>query len=56
MIIIFLDDGTANELSPAEGEGWEALAELVEACAVETGISDLAHQHDHYFHGKPKKT
>jgi len=55
VIITFLDEGTANELSSVEGEGWESLTKLVEDCAVETGISDLAHQHDHYLYGKPKK-
>lgn len=23
--------------------------------AIETGIPDLAHEHDHYIHGKPKR-
>lgn len=56
VIITFLDEGMTDERSSAEGEGWEALTELVDACAVETGISDLARQHDHYLYGKPKKT
>jgi hypothetical protein len=34
---------------------WNALMKLAEECAVETDISDLAHQHDHYLYGKPKK-
>jgi len=34
---------------------WDALEALVEACHVETGIVDLAHQHDHYSYGKPKR-
>jgi hypothetical protein len=36
-------------------EDWDILTQLVKGCAVETGISDLAHQHDHYLYGKPKK-
>lgn len=31
------------------------ISKLVEECAVDTGISDLADQHDHYLYGKPKK-
>jgi hypothetical protein len=27
---------------------------LIEECTVDTGIPDLAHQHDHYLYGKPK--
>ena len=50
VIITFLD-----EERTADNSGWQALAQLVEDCAVETGISDLAQQHDHYLYGKPKQ-
>lgn len=33
---------------------WDVLTRLIESCTVETGIPDLAHQHDHYLCGKPK--
>lgn len=33
---------------------WDAFERLTEAHTVQTGISDLAHQHDHYLYGKPK--
>lgn len=55
VIITFLDEGYASPPSPADDEAWSTLAQLVEDCAVETGIPDLAHQHDHYLYGKPKK-
>jgi hypothetical protein len=29
---------------------WDAFVQF----KVQTGISDLAHQHDHYLYGKPK--
>ncbi len=35
--------------------GWEALTALINECQVDTGIEDLAHQHDHYIHGTPKR-
>ncbi|MBC8265278.1 MAG: hypothetical protein H8E47_14290 [Anaerolineales bacterium] len=55
VIITFLDEGvTSPELSVGE-PAWDALAQLVEECAVETGITDLAHQHDYYLHNKPKR-
>lgn len=54
VIITFLDEGGASP-SPVDDSAWDALAQLVEDCAVETGVADLAHQHDHYLYGKPKK-
>jgi hypothetical protein len=38
----------------ADDADWAALARLIEECTVDTGIPDLAHQHDHYLYGKPK--
>ena len=53
VIITFLDGDTGK--SPmTDVAAWEAMEKLVEDCAIETGISDLAHQHDHYLYGKPK--
>jgi hypothetical protein len=55
VIITFLDEKLV-ETSPAlEDEVWDALTQLVAECAVDTGITDLAHQHDHYLYGKSKK-
>ena len=55
VIITFLDEGvTSTELFVGES-AWDALEQLVEECAVETGITDLAHQHDHYLHNRPKR-
>jgi hypothetical protein len=34
---------------------WDALDRIIDAHQMKTGISDLAHQHDHYIHGKPKR-
>ncbi|MCU0547971.1 MAG: hypothetical protein MUC48_01365 [Leptolyngbya sp. Prado105] len=36
-------------------EGWLQLRQIIEDCQIETGVSDLAHQHDHYLHGTPKQ-
>jgi len=27
----------------------------VNECAIDTGVSDLAHQHDHYLYGTSKQ-
>lgn len=55
VIITFLEEPVATLMSPEEHAAWDALAQLVESCAVETGLTDLAHQHDHYLYGKPKR-
>ena len=52
VIITFLKD---DETGVDEEGDWDDLIQLVEASIVETGIEDLAHQHDHYLYGAPKK-
>ena len=32
------------------------LGSLLERCQVNTGISDLSSQHDHYLYGTPKRS
>jgi len=54
VVITFLDEVDEVRVSSQTAE-WGALIELVEECALDTGIPDLAHQHDHYLHGTPKK-
>ncbi|HBY97231.1 MAG: hypothetical protein M5U01_17900 [Ardenticatenaceae bacterium] len=55
VIITFLNEPATEQLPVATDAAWEALKQLIEAHAVETGIPDLAHQHDHYLYGKPKR-
>ena len=52
VIITFL---TGKETGFDEEDDWNVLNQLIESCAVKTGIGDLAHQHDHYLYGAPKK-
>jgi predicted DNA-binding antitoxin AbrB/MazE fold protein len=55
VIITFLDEGVAKPELLVDEAAWDALERLIAECAVETGITDLAHQHDHYLYNKPKK-
>jgi hypothetical protein len=63
VIITFLDTtvkttSPSQEISLSEEEynaGWDALEAVLSQCAVETGLTDLAHQHDRYLYGTPKK-
>jgi hypothetical protein len=52
VLITFLGEDRTT-LSPADDSGWQALAQLIENCALETGISDLAGQHDHDLYSQP---
>ena len=59
VVIIFLEEYPVNSATREvrdEDVTWNTLAHLVEDCAVETGVVDLAHQHDHYLYGKAKKS
>ena len=45
-----------SEDSPkVEDASWDAFTQLLTECAIDTGIADLAQQHDHYLYGVPKK-
>jgi hypothetical protein len=50
-----VDKLTAVTDSDAVEKGWDSLMELIEQCQIHTGIGDLAHQHDHYLYGTPKR-
>jgi hypothetical protein len=39
----------------ADSSGWKQLTQLIQESQVSSGIGDLAHQHDHYLHGTPKR-
>jgi hypothetical protein len=55
VIITFVDE-KQNPLSSADnGAQWNALAELLDNCAIDMDVPDLAHEHDHYLYGKSKK-
>lgn len=55
VVIMFLEDELAEPETAEREAAWDVLTQLVENCAVETGIHDLAHQHDHYLYGKAKR-
>jgi hypothetical protein len=53
VLITFLETKPAAE--QADAAAWASLENMIQECACETGITDLAHQHDHYLHGNPHK-
>lgn len=36
-------------------DSWAQILQLAEQYGVATGIGDLAHQHDHYIYGTPRR-
>jgi hypothetical protein len=54
VIITFLEEN-GTEILTEKTNGVQSLEDLLTRCEVDTGISDLAEQHDHYLYGKPKK-
>jgi hypothetical protein len=55
VIITFLDNNQSSSPAQEADAAWTQMMQLVDECAVETGVSDLAAQHDHYLYNKPKK-
>ena len=53
VIITFLEE--VHAASVLDDSGWDQLMQIIEQNTVDTGIEDLAHQHDHYLYGKPKQ-
>jgi predicted DNA-binding antitoxin AbrB/MazE fold protein len=48
-------DADNGDGSKGSEDQWDALTQLLADCAIDTGIPDLASQHDHYVYGIPKR-
>jgi len=56
VIITFLEEKEApQKLAPEQDNEWDVLLKLIEECSMNTGVGDLAHQHDHYLYGTTKR-
>ena len=53
VVILFVENTSPSTFM--NDETWDELDRLLEECQIDIGISDLAHQHDHYIHGTPKR-
>ena len=57
VIITFLNERLKPSVVARVREtDYDSLTKLIGDCQVDTGIEDLAHQHDHYLYGTPKRT
>jgi hypothetical protein len=52
VLIVFLQE---EGESPIADSAWGDFAQILEDCQVNTGMRDLAHQHDHYLYGTSKR-
>jgi len=48
------DADNGNPAQETDTQSWDALSQLLNECAIDTGVSDLARQHDHYLYGLTK--
>jgi hypothetical protein len=55
VIITFLDEVPQLESTDDQDSGWDQLLKIVDRNTMDTGVEDLATQHDHYLYGKPKQ-
>ncbi len=51
----FLNERPAAPAKSVQETDYEALTQLLADSQMDTGIEDLAHQHDHYIHGTLKR-
>ncbi|MHC5611738.1 MAG: hypothetical protein ACYTXA_12150 [Nostoc sp.] len=55
VIIVFVEENRTPGPATPEDSDWDKLRQLIKNCAIDTDIGDLAHQHDHYLYGMPKR-
>ena len=48
------DADNGKPTQETDNQSWDALTQLLNECAIDTGVSDLAQQHDHYLYGLTK--
>ncbi|MCC5658812.1 hypothetical protein LC608_17830 [Nostoc sp. XA010] len=51
---MFVEENRTPEPATPKDSDWNKLRQLIQNCAVDTDISDLAQQHDHYLYAIPK--
>lgn len=54
-MVVVIDEQLMKQPVTDSDSAWDEFEQLIDRCTVDTGIEDLAHQHDHYLHGTPKR-
>lgn len=55
VVVISNEEGNGERSQGMDNHSWDALTQLLTECAVDTGIPDLASEHDHYLYGISKR-
>lgn len=56
-VTVTSDEEDSGQRSQEMGDGsLDALGQLLAECAIDTGVSNLARQHDHYLYGSPTRS
>lgn len=45
----------ADESESENRDGWKRLMKVIEENQIDVDVTDLAHRHDHYLYGTPKR-
>lgn len=56
--ITFDEEPSGRNDKPTRAEiraGWEHFMKIIKENQIDTEITDMAHQHDHYLYGTPKR-
>ena len=53
--VIAPEEGNGEHTQIMEDSAWDALTQLLADCAIDTGVPDLASEHDHHLYGIPKR-
>ena len=49
------DESDGEPSQVMDDRSWDTLTQLLADCEIDTGVPDLASQHDHYLYGIPKR-
>ncbi|HUE82223.1 MAG TPA: antitoxin family protein [Pyrinomonadaceae bacterium] len=49
------EEGNVEPSQIMDNHSWDNLTQLLTDCEIDTGVPDLASQHDHYLYGIPKR-
>lgn len=50
-VTVVATERSRDELQEMNESSWDALAQLLSDCAIDTGIPDFARSHDRYLYG-----
>jgi predicted DNA-binding antitoxin AbrB/MazE fold protein len=49
------EEDNGEQAKGMDDRSWDTLTQLLAESEIDTGVADLAQQHDHYLYGIPKR-